>query len=221
MKAHVIIVAAGSGVRFKSTVPKALVRLQGKPLIAHSLRVFEGIKAVGSVVIVGHPKYLKQFQALSRVYQKVKAVVPGGATRADSVKCGLEALSAEEGYVLVHDAARPLIDAALINRLLTALKTHKAVIAAVPAKATIKEVDPKSLNVVKTHRRDVLWEVQTPQGFHKDILIKAHSKPLKVEATDDAMMAEAIGIKVQVVMGDYRNIKVTTPEDLVIAKALL
>jgi 2-C-methyl-D-erythritol 4-phosphate cytidylyltransferase len=220
MKTQVIIVAGGSGTRFKSKTPKSFVLLKGKPLIAHSLKVFEQSKLVSSVIVVGHKDYLNRFGALSRSFKKVWAVVSGGATRAESVKCGLAALDVDTDLVLVHDAARPLIDETMIERLLASLKKNKAAIVAVPVKATIKKVNAKTLTVEETPKRDLLWEVQTPQGFHKDILVKAHAKPFKGEATDDAMLVENLGIKVNVVMGDYRNIKVTTPEDLKVAKHL-
>ena len=221
MTVTVIIVAGGSGTRFKSKTLKPFVLLKGKPLITHSLRIFEQNKAINGIIIVGHQAYLKRFEALARSFKKVHAVVPGGETRAQSVKQGLAAVDAETDIVLVHDAARPLVNQAIIDRLVAALVKNKAVIAAVPVKATIKQVNAKTQYVEETLKRDLLWDVQTPQGFHKDILIKAHAQAFKGEATDDAMLVENLGVKVKVVMGDYRNIKITTPEDLIIAKTLL
>ena len=220
MKAEVIIVAAGAGTRFGSKVPKALVPLKGLPLIAHSLKIFEQNRGIDGIIVVANSRYLGRFQALTKRFKRVRAVVAGGKTRAESVKCGLAALKADTDAVLVHDAARPLVDAVMVKRLIEALRSNKAVIAAVPVKPTIKEVDPRTQTVVKTLRRDKLWEVQTPQGFHKDILVKAHSRTFKGEATDDAVLVEAMGVKVKAVMGSYRNIKITTPEDLLVAKAL-
>lgn len=221
MKVSVIIVAAGSGLRFQSAVPKPFVILKKKPIIHYSLAVVENIAAVDEVVIVGHNDFLTRFKRLAIHFKKIKAVVPGGETRAKSVQCGLKAVNAQCTHVLVHDAARPLIDAALLDRVMAGLKRHQAVIAAVPLKPTIKLVDRKSLMVKATLNRDLLWEVQTPQGFDKKVLLKAHARSFNGEATDDAMLVEHAGIKVKVVMGDYRNIKITTPEDLTIAKALL
>ena len=220
MKVQVIIVAGGVGTRFKSKVPKSFVLLKGKPLIAHSLSVFQHSKEIDSVIVVGHKDHLSKFGRLSRSFKKISAVVSGGASRADSVKCGLAVADVDTDIVLVHDAARPLIDAAMLVRLMNALRTHKAAIVAVPVKATIKKVNAKTSMVEETLRRDQLWDVQTPQGFHKDVLVKAHAKKFQGEATDDAMLVERLGIKVGVVMGDYRNIKITTPEDLKIAKNL-
>ena len=221
MNIQMIIVAAGSGIRFGSKIPKALVLLRGKPLIAHSLTIFEQIPAINGIIVVGHNGYLGRFEAVSRRFKKVRVVVAGGKARADSVKCGLAVLDADTDIVLVHDAARPLIDSAIIERLVKALGKNKAVIAAVPVKATVKKVDPKTLGVMETLRRDLLWEAQTPQGFHKDVLVKAHARKFKGEAFDDAMLVEWMGVKVKVVMGNYRNIKITTPEDMTMAKGLM
>jgi len=221
MKTQVIIVAAGSGKRFGASIPKALTLLSGMPLVTYSLKIFEHCKAVNGIIVVGHKGHLPRFTALCRGFKKVHAVVPGGATRAASVKCGLAAVDADTDIVLVHDAARPLANVAMVNRLIAALRNNKAAIAAVPVKATVKKVDPRSLAVTETLQRNLLWEVQTPQGFHKDVLVKAHACPFKGEATDDAMLVERLGVKVKVVMGDHRNIKVTTQEDMVMAKGLM
>ena len=221
MNVQVILLAAGSGVRLKAGEPKAFVLLKDKPLFVHSLAVFQKIKMVKGIVVVGHKDHLERFKILCRGFNKVCAVVAGGAARADSVKCALAVINKNLDIVLVHDAARPLIDAGMVNRLLTALKHYQAAIVAVPVKATIKKVNAKALTVEETPRRDQMWEAQTPQGFHKDILIKAHRRKLAGEATDDAMLAERMGVKIKIVMGDYRNIKITTPEDLKIAKGLM
>ncbi len=221
MNVSVIIVAAGRGTRLKAGRPKAFVLLKGKPLIVHSLAVFQAMKAVNGIVVVGYKDHLKRFEALRRNFKKIRAVVAGGAARADSVKCGLVAVDANADVVLVHDAARPLINAQMVKRLLTALKKHKAVIAGVPVKATVKQVNAKTLRVERTLQRSLLWEAQTPQGFHKDVLVKAHQRKFSGEPTDDAMLVERFGVGVKVVMGDHRNIKITIPEDLVIAETLV
>ena len=221
MKVEVIIVAAGLGRRLNSKVPKALVLLKGKPLLAYSLKVFENHPDIDGVVVVGADGFLSQFSRFTRSFKKVCAVVAGGVLRSDSVKCGLKAISNATGIVLVHDAARPFVDAAMIDRLITSLKKNKAAIVGVPVKFTVKKVNRKTLVIEETPARDLLWEAQTPQGFHKDILVKAHAKKFKEEATDDAILVERMGGKVKMVMGDYRNIKVTTPEDIILARQLL
>jgi len=221
MKVEVIIVAAGLGRRLKSKIPKALVLLKGKPLLAYSLKVFENHPDIDGVVVVGADGFLSQFSRLTRSFKKVRALVAGGVLRSDSVKCGLKAISSGTGIVLVHDAARPFVDAAMIDRLIASLKKNKAAIVGVPVKFTVKRVNRKSLVIEETPARDLLWEAQTPQGFHKDILVKAHAKKFKEEATDDAILVERLGGKVKMVMGDYRNIKVTTLEDIILARQLL
>ena len=221
MKVWVIIVAAGSGTRLKVKVPKAFVCLRGKPLITYSLVVFQNIRVVDSIIVVGHRDHLKRFESLRRDFKKISAVVAGGATRSDSVKCGLAAVDRDVDIVLVHDAARPLIDAAMVSRLIAALRKYQAAIVAVPVKATVKQVKPKTMTVERTLQRSLLWDVQTPQGFRKDVLVKAHQQRFKGEATDDAMLVEHLGVAVKVVMGDDRNIKITTPEDLKIAEKLI
>ncbi len=223
MKLQVILVAAGSGMRLKVSKPKPLVLLKGKPLIEHSLKVFQASRPVHSIVLVVHSDLIDVFTKLveKRNFKKVGMIVAGGATRSDSVQHGLSCIDDDTDVVMVHDAARPFVTEDMIKRSLQALVKDKAAIVAVPAKSTIKKVDPKNLYVLETLPRDTLWEVQTPQTFRKDILVKAHASQLCCDPTDDAMLVEKMGIKVKVVMGDYRNIKVTIVEDLAIAEALL
>lgn len=221
MKTEVIVVAAGAGKRLNSKVPKALVLLKGKPMITYCLKVFEAHPGIDGVVIVGAGGSLSKFVHLTKFFKKVHAVVAGGSLRSDSVKCGLEALSSDTKLVLVHDAARPFVDKAMIDRLIASLKKNKAAIVGVPVKFTVKRVDRKSLDIQATLMRDLLWEAQTPQGFHKELLVKAHAQKFKEEATDDAILVELMGGKVKMVMGSYCNIKVTTPEDIILARQLI
>jgi 2-C-methyl-D-erythritol 4-phosphate cytidylyltransferase len=221
VRAEAIIVAGGAGKRLNSKVPKAFVMLKGRPLISYSLKVLNAHKDIDGIVLVGVKDHLKGFDRIARKFKKVHAVVAGGLKRSDSVKCGLRALSPDCTVVLVHDAARPFIDHAMIDRLIASLKKAKAAIVGVPVKFTVKKVDRKDLLIQDTPSRDLLWEAQTPQGFHKDILAKAHAKKFNEEATDDAVLVERMGGKVRMVMGSYRNIKVTTPEDVILAKQLL
>ena len=109
----------------------------------------------------------------------------------------------------------------MIDRLLASLKKNKAAIVGLPLKFTVKKIDRRTLDIQETPARDLLWEAQTPQGFHKDVLLKAHAKQFKAEATDDAVLVERMGVKVKMVMGSYRNIKIMTPEDMAIAEAFL
>ncbi len=221
MKTQVIIVAAGAGSRLKSKIPKALVLLKRKPLVSWCLGVFEKCSLIDGIVLVGHKSYLKEFKRIAKDFPKVNAVVAGGAKRADSVLEGIAAVDEDTAIILVHDAARPLIDEFSVKQLLQVLKNYKAAVLAVPVKPTIKKVNIKNMCVEETLPRHLLWEVQTPQGFDREVLVKAHQQKIKEEATDDAMLVERMGVMVKVVMGTSRNIKVTTAEDLKVAEKLL
>ncbi len=211
----------GCGHRLNAKTLKAFVLLKGRPLLAYCLKVFNAHPAIDGIVLVGVKAHLRAFDRLALPFKKVRAVVAGGVMRSDSVKCGLKALSPDTKIVLVHDAARPFVDRAVIDRLLLSLKKNKAAIVGMPVKFTVKKIDRKTLDIQETPVRDLLWEAQTPQGFHKDILVKAHAKKFKREATDDAILVERMGGRVKMVMGNYRNIKVTTPEDIILARQLL
>jgi 2-C-methyl-D-erythritol 4-phosphate cytidylyltransferase len=217
-----IVPAAGTGARFGSAQPKPLVDLGGKPVVVRTLEVFEHYAPVQGVVLVVHTDWLKDYKDLVAAYglKKVKAVVVGGDTRTQSVRNGLLALGADADVVMVHDGARPLVTPEVLAAGIDAVKISGAAIAAVPVKPTIKVVDPKAKTVMETLDRDLLWEVQTPQVFDRKVLEKAYAED-RDGATDDAAIVERSGVKVGVFMGSYANVKITTPEDLVIARALL
>ncbi|MFA5059642.1 MAG: 2-C-methyl-D-erythritol 4-phosphate cytidylyltransferase [Candidatus Omnitrophota bacterium] len=223
MKTEAIIVAAGRGARLKSSVLKPFIRLDQKPLYAYCLKVFEACPLIDKIIIVVHRESFKDFARIIEKFRwkKVKAVVIGGATRRDSVRHGLNVLDKDTQLVAIHDVARPFINSEIISSAVRTAKTKGACVVGVPVKSTIKLVDPKKGIVQRTIPRDLLWEIQTPQVFKKDIILKAHKRNLTLKATDDAMLVERLGIKVSVVKGDYRNIKITTQEDLSLAKMLL
>jgi 2-C-methyl-D-erythritol 4-phosphate cytidylyltransferase len=223
MKVQVILVAAGAGKRLKASKPKALVLLKGKPLIWYALKTFEHSKQIKSVILVVHKSLTRQFREFidKNRFKKVDVITPGGKTRSESVACGLRCLDTDADVVMVHDAARPFINERMIRSSLHAMHAVPAAVVAVPAKATIKRVDRTNLYVQETLPRDTLWEIQTPQTFKKDVLIKAHAAKNSAEPTDDAMLVEDLGIAVKIVRGDYRNIKVTTMEDLKLAELLI
>jgi 2-C-methyl-D-erythritol 4-phosphate cytidylyltransferase len=223
MKTQVILVAAGSGTRLKAVKPKALVSLKGKPLVWYSLKAFENCKEITSVIIVGHPDHLPAFQKIVKKapFKKVSMITPGGETRADSVGCGLLCLEKNTETVIVHDAARPFVTQKMIADSVAVMAHQQAAVIAVPVKATIKKADPKNLFVTETLMRDTLWEVQTPQTFRRNVLERAHKEKLCCSATDDAMLVEKLGVKVKIIAGDYKNIKITTAEDLALAALFL
>jgi len=223
MKVQAIIPCAGLGKRFKSEIPKPLVMLDGKPIFIRTLQVLEASPAIASVILVVHHNYLPEYEKAAKRFklQKIKAIVPGGMKRSDSVSYAFKELEGDTDIVLIHDGVRPLVTGDLIERLIESCRVEHSAIAAVPVKPTIKAVDVKTMTVEQTHDRSTLWEVQTPQVFRKDILLQAYKLSPHNEATDDAMLVEQSGVKVKVVMGEYRNIKITTEEDLIIAQALI
>ena len=223
MKVAAVIAAGGTGTRLGKRLHKPFVPLAGRPILGRTLAVFEKTPAIDGIVVVTHPADIQAAWRMIRRYgfSKVVAVVAGGASRMASVAQGLKALPSEVRWVAVHDAARPLVTRKVIEETLRAARGAKAAIAAVPVVPTIKEA---KVNWVKgTLDRKNLWEVQTPQVFDRRLLEHAHEKGKSrgIVATDDAALVEAIGHRVRLVMGSHRNIKVTTPEDLVIAEALL
>jgi 2-C-methyl-D-erythritol 4-phosphate cytidylyltransferase len=158
---------------------------------------------------------------------KISKIVEGGRRRQDSVLKGVEALDSRTDLVLIHDAVRPFITKEMVFSVIREGQRTGAAVVGVPVKATIKEVKTqkpkrKTKPIVKeTLNRNNLWEIQTPQVFKKELLLKAYKRFGNVSVTDDAMLVEKLGAKVSVVLGSYKNIKITTPEDLVIARAIL
>ncbi len=221
MNVWAIIPTAGTGSRFGAAVPKPLVDLKSKPVIARTLDVFEKNAAVAGVVLIVHPDFRKEYEMIIDRFglKKVKAVVDGGATRTQSVRLGLAALPENVDVVMVHDGVRPLVSDVLIERGLKAIVTDKAVVAAVQVKPTLKVVDPVTFVVRETLDRTLVWEIQTPQIFEHSLLRRAYADD--VTATDDAALVEALGVEVKIFTGDHMNIKITTPEDLLIAEAFL
>ncbi|WP_369813596.1 2-C-methyl-D-erythritol 4-phosphate cytidylyltransferase [Terrabacter sp. Soil810] len=220
-----MVVAAGSGSRLGAGLPKAFVPLAGVPLLGHALRGVLSCATVVQVVLVVPDTHREQAAAVAdgvcRELGSVTpvTVVPGGVERGDSVAAGLRALGDEVDIVLVHDAARCLTPVAVFDRVVAAVAA--GAVAVVPGTAvvdTIKQVDADGF-VVGTPERSALRAVQTPQGFRRDVLERAHA--VSSEATDDAGLVERLGERVLVVEGDPRALKVTTPSDLEAAARLL
>jgi 2-C-methyl-D-erythritol 4-phosphate cytidylyltransferase len=218
----VIVPTAGTGERFGGPKPKPLADLDGKPVIARTLAVLESCTGINGVVVVAHADWIKDYQDVVRQYElkKVKAVVAGGATRTQSVRQGLAVVGHDAEVIMVHDGVRPLVTEAIIQKGLEAVKATGAAVAAVPVKPTIKVVDPKTQIVRETLDRDLLWEIQTPQVFERELLEKAYRED-RDGASDDAALVERLGVKVKVFEGAYTNIKITTPEDMAVAQAFL
>ncbi|HTY45991.1 MAG TPA: 2-C-methyl-D-erythritol 4-phosphate cytidylyltransferase [Patescibacteria group bacterium] len=222
MHVTAIVVAAGKGVRFKSRIPKPLVTLGRRPVIAYCLRTLSAHPYVKDIIIVvnaGNKKSIADALRTHRLGKKVTRLVLGGPRRQDSVRSGLRALPAQADTVLIHDAARPFIDAGLVSAVIQRARRCGAAVAAVPVKATIKRA--RGGKVGETLDRSSLWEIQTPQVFKKDLILEAYRRFSARLVTDDAALVERLGSGVELVMGSYRNIKLTTPEDLSFAKGII
>lgn len=239
-----VVLAGGRGSRMKSQVPKQYIDLCGRPLIYYALKAFEDSSVIDEIVLVagrGEAERVRRGIVEKYGFSKVAAVTEGGAERYDSVNAGLAclaggAVSASGGeravsvsmadYVLIHDGARPLVDQDIIARCADGAEKWGACVAAVPVKDTIKVAGGDGF-AAETPNRSTLWAVQTPQAFSLSLIRSAYGVLMASEEnrrgiTDDAMVAERfLGAKVRLVEGSYSNIKVTTPEDIAVAEALL
>jgi 2-C-methyl-D-erythritol 4-phosphate cytidylyltransferase len=214
-----IIVAAGSGRRLGARIPKAFVKINGKPMLEYSLEAYQNCKHINEIILVKTPAY--QFNGLKYFdrFSKLAAIVSGGKERLDSVRAGLNSVSPQADMVMIHDAARPLIKPEQITSIIAAAKKHGAAILASPVTDTIKSADKGWIKV--TIDRSSLWKAQTPQGFRKDILERSHFNQRVRSVTDDSQLVEMIKGNIFIVPGDDSNIKITTPIDLEIASCLL
>lgn len=225
-KTVAIIPAAGSGVRMGGGRVKQFLDFDGRPLLAATLQPFQLCRAIDAIILVvpSQDVHYCQAEIVERFkIDKVQKVVAGGKRRQDSVRLGIEATERNYGLVLIHDGVRPVIAEALINRVIDAAKTNRAVITGLPAKETVKEVNSR-LDVMGTYVRQRVWLVQTPQVFRYEDILAAHQRALHEgweDATDDSTLIEKLGIPVKVVEGSENNIKVTTPKDLELARFLL
>jgi 2-C-methyl-D-erythritol 4-phosphate cytidylyltransferase len=223
MPYQVIIPAAGQGKRMGAGKNKLLLTLEGVPILIHTLRVFEADAECSGIILAINPNDEQQFKSLLKEYgiHKVSSLVTGGKERQDSVYNGLMAVHSLDGIVLVHDAARPFIRLETIHNLVKAASRDGGAIVAVPVKDTIK----KGANgiVAETVERSSLWAVQTPQAFRVSVLLEAHNKALRERfiGTDESSLVERIPHRVSIIEGDYDNIKLTTPEDIYFAEAIL
>lgn len=225
-----VLLAAGQGRRMGGEIPKQYIELGGMPIMLHSLRTFTEGNVITDVVIVvppGDEEYCAQLCARYSLSAKVRSIIPGGAQRYDTVYNGLMAISWKCDYVFIHDCARPFITEENLRALLDEVRVHKACVAAVPSKDTVKISNAAGF-VEYTPMRSSVWIVQTPQVFDCKLITEAHKKMREdpgvnegaVTITDDAMVAERYSnCRVKLVMASYRNIKITTPEDMLTAKA--
>jgi len=225
MRTVAIVPAAGSGNRMGRELSKQYLSLGGMPLLVHTLNVFEKCPLVDALLVVVPPSDVEavRTEMLPRWnLKKLAGVIPGGKERQDSVRAGIEALDRETGLVVIHDAVRPFITVGLIENCIRAAAEEGAATVGVPVKDTVKEVAADG-RVMRTCDRNLLWLTQTPQAFRRDIIENAYRAAVRdgYRGTDDTSLVERLGIAVRMIRGDYGNIKITTPEDLVIAEALL
>ncbi|MDC0706155.1 2-C-methyl-D-erythritol 4-phosphate cytidylyltransferase [Priestia sp. AB] len=222
MKYEIIVLAAGQGKRMKAGRNKQFLTIQNVPLIIHTLQKFEQDPWCSGIVLVVNEKEVAIFEELLTEYpiQKVQSLTAGGDERQHSVYNGLKSLKQAQ-MILIHDGARPFVQQNTIHELVEKAASDKAAVLAVPVKDTIKRVEQGT--VIETVERSSLWAIQTPQAFLFDVVMDAHEKAKTNEylGTDDASLVEKAGQKVSIVEGNYDNIKLTTPEDLLYAEAIL
>lgn len=217
-KIAVIVAAAGKGKRMGGSLPKQYIKIGGQPVILRTLRTFSLMEEIDSIIVVADREHLESCRDIIMLggIKKVEAVIPGGRERQDSVYNALQEINRRlpgTGYVLIHDGARPFIDEATVRAVIEAAAGSGAAAACVAVKDSLRRSLGESSRSVN---REDYYAVQTPQGFKKSILIEAYDKAMRdgFTGTDDASLVERVGYEVEIVKGDYRNIKITTKEDL-------
>lgn len=233
-KCTAIVLSAGQGKRMGTSVQKQYIEMEGKPVIFYTLQAFQNSPIIDEIILVvgkGQEEYVKREVVERYQFTKVNAIVPGGVERYDSVWKGLQVIEDSrrveeecESYVFIHDGARMFVDEAIIEKGYETVVKYHACVAGMPCKDTIKLVDDDNFTV-RTPQRKYVWAVQTPQIFERKLITEAYSKMMKqpcIHVTDDAMVVEQMmEVPVKLYEASYENIKITTPEDLEIAKGFL
>ncbi len=224
-KVTAIIPAAGMGRRMGKAVAKQFLPLGDKPMLAHTLLAFQRAPEIDEIIPVLSQEDMENClrEVIERYHiTKVKTLVVGGKERQDSVANGLQKLEKDASVVLVHDGVRPFVTPEMIRESVDHARKGECVAAGVPIKDTIKEVNDRGY-VRATLERSRLWAIQTPQAFPVKVLKQAYEAAArnKLSGTDDATLVERAGGQVRVIMGNYENIKITTPEDLILAEEIL
>jgi 2-C-methyl-D-erythritol 4-phosphate cytidylyltransferase len=218
MTVSVILLCGGTGTRMRKAIPKQFLEVHQKMIAHYSFELFEEMEEVSEIIVVADPLYRHHFSSVSK---RVAFALPG-KRRQDSVFNGLQAVDENAAYICVHDSARPLIDAALVRRVLEAAVEHGAATAGMPVKFTVKEHDGNGV-VKSTPDRSKYWEIQTPQVIRADLLRKGfdYVNAHHLEVTDDVSVVEHLKHPVKLVEGSYNNLKITTVEDLLLAEHFL
>jgi 2-C-methyl-D-erythritol 4-phosphate cytidylyltransferase len=225
MRTVAIILAGGTGKRMGTSINKQFLLLDGRPIIVHTMQVFEECRAIDGFYLVVNQKdipFIQEEILETYKFQKLIKLVVGGRLRQDSVMNGLEAIKPPCDIVVIHDGARPFVSPSFIEKGVSLMEMFEAVIPALHVKDTVKLISKEGF-VVKTLERDSLWYVQTPQIFRYELILKGYRDGMakKIFGYDDATFVEYLGKKVKVIEGSPYNIKITTPEDLVIARGLV
>ena len=219
-----VIVAAGKGKRMGTEISKQFLPLGGKEILAHTVKKFEKAEKIRDIILVTGEDSLQDVQEMAQEYgwEKIRVIVAGGKERQDSVWNGLQEVSEDTEIVLIHDGVRPFVTEDILNGSIETALEMGGCVAGVPAKDTIKVCNRENI-AVATPDRSTLWQIQTPQTFRRERIIKAYeqAKADGFVGTDDASLAEHSGYPVKVITGSYRNIKITTKEDLLIGEAFL
>lgn len=217
----VIIVAAGSASRMKG-IDKLSSKLDGVPVLARTISAFDKCNLVSKIVVVTREDKIDEYLSYKKEFGFTKdySVVEGGASREESVLNGIKSLNGEFSKVMIHDGARPLVTEDVICRVCDALSVNNSVSCGVKVKDTIKVIN-EDMIVSKTLDRNMLTSIQTPQGVSVDMFLESASVNDISKFTDDTSVVEAVGAKTQIVEGDYKNIKITTPEDIQLARLYL
>jgi 2-C-methyl-D-erythritol 4-phosphate cytidylyltransferase len=225
MKAVAVIVSAGKGQRFLEGKKKQFYLLADKPILAHTLGKFESCPLIRSILlVVGQEDMDYCLKEIVERYgfRKVSQIIPGGKRRQESVKNGIDALPEGTEIAVIHDGVRPFVTREMIEDSIRSAERFGAVVMAMPVKETIKMANPDG-TILKTLDRETLWQIQTPQTFQANVIREAHQKASEegFTGTDDASLVERLGMKVHILPGSYTNIKITTPEDLILANLFL
>jgi len=246
-----IIPAAGFGLRLKNRQSKPLIRIKGVPILIYTLRAISRHPYIKEIIVVANQSNIRAIKYNIKQYRikKVSDIVLGGTTRRLSVENALTVLKTQVGLILIHDAVRPFIRQDIISKVVDEALSGGAAVVGVPVKATIKKIKIKNLPdttgkrnsvsvskgvsrgaakcgtksrlIEETIDRNGLYEIQTPQVFKKDLILKAYRKFKDTDVTDDSVLVERLGAQVRLVLGSYDNIKITTREDLAVAQAIL
>jgi 2-C-methyl-D-erythritol 4-phosphate cytidylyltransferase len=224
MKTVAIVPAAGSSKRMQNNTSKQYLLLDGVPVLARTLKVFERSPSIDEIFLIVPATdidYARRNIVDRYGISKVCDILAGGKERQDSVRCGIDALGDDHHIVVIHDGVRPFISEELVHAAILEASKTKAVTVGVPVKDTVKSIDRDGI-VVETLNRDLLWLTQTPQAFERDVIKRAYEAAYRDNyyGTDDAALVERIGVKVMMIRGSYDNIKITTKDDIMLAEIL-